>query len=105
SLKRRTSLRKATVSAGLATTPSAGLSGHAAGKGAVEGLRALFRRGLAEPGQRAQHGAAFGVVELVLRQDLVGRLLQLSQEVRIDHCPANQLGKAGKEARLSTAAT
>src|SRR5580765_8972041 len=94
SLNRRTSRRKATVSAGLATAPAARLGGHATDESAVESLRALRRRGLAEPGQGAEHRAALGLVELVLSQDLVGRLLQLGEEVRVDHCSSDQLGKA-----------
>src|SRR5262245_8220445 len=94
SLNRRTSRRKPTVSGELATATAVRLGGHAADEGAVESLRPLRRRGLAESGQRAEHRAALGLVELVLSEDLVRRLLQLGQEVGVDHRSADQFGKA-----------
>src|SRR5688572_9690452 len=95
SLTSRTSRRNASVSAAVDTGVSRRfLGGHAADESGAEGLRALPGRGLGEPGQGAEHGATLVVVQLVLGQDSIGRALQVSEEVWVDHGPPNELRKA-----------
>jgi hypothetical protein len=90
-LNSRTSRRKASVSAGLATGVPVGLRGHATDESAPELLGARGGRRRSQPGQGTEDGATLVVVQLVLGQDGLGRPLQRGKEVGIDHDPTDEL--------------
>src|SRR5207248_9205403 len=84
--------------AGHPTAP-AGLGGHAADERRLEGLRALARRRLGEPGDGAEHGGALLGAQLVLGGNRLGGSLEIREEIRIDHRPADELGKTRRHDR------
>src|SRR5262249_22071818 len=84
--KTRTSRRNARASNVAATgRGDRGLGGHAADESVAELATALAERRLDQTRERQLDDRALGVAQLVLRQQRLGRALQLGEEFRVDH--------------------